>query len=241
MADTLTSTDPTLGSTTDPTVGFRRVAGAIALPLSFALQLVCNTIYLVIQTESGLNDTGSAAEALEMTSRYPAQFTIMSLLAFAGSLVLVPGALAALRVLRPSAPRLALWAAVSLIAGYFVYGASAMRNADHIGLSVAGLGPDVASALDANPFLGAFQALMILFLWGNLVGPILLGIAVIRSRSFRWYVGALVMAWSVLHPVGLVLGTEAGAVLGGVLQIVGCAFLAARALRTSDTEWAARG
>ncbi|MFV0435167.1 MAG: hypothetical protein ACK5LO_14490 [Leucobacter sp.] len=228
-------------TTADPTIGFRRTASAIALPLAFFLQLVCNVIYLMIQTESGLDDTGNAAEALEMAGRYPAQFTAMSLLAFAGSLVLVPGALAALRVLRPTKPRLALWAAVSLIMGYFVYGGSVLRNADQIGLAVAGFGPTVASALDANPYLAAFNPLMILFLWGNLVGPILLGIAVILSRSFPWYVGALIMAWSVLHPIGLILGTEAGAVAGGALQIIGCAFLAARALRTSDAEWAARG
>jgi hypothetical protein len=225
----------------DPTIGFRRVAGAVALPLSFALQLICNTIYLIVQSESGLNDTGTAAEALEMIGRYPAQFTAMSLLAFAGSLLLVPGALAALRVLRPTKPRLALWAVVSLIAGYAVYGATALTNADSIGLAVAGVGQDVATALDANPFADAFGVLMILFLWGNLVGPILLGLAVILSKSLPWYAGVLIMSWSVLHPLGLILGTEGGAVLGGVLQIVGCAFIAARAVWTSNVEWSARG
>lgn len=241
MTSTLTARDAKPHTGIDPTIRLRRVAGAIALPLAFFLQLVCNTIYLVIQIESGLDDTGTMAEALEMTGRYPAQFTAMSLLAFAGSLVLIPGALAALRVLRPAKPRLALWAVVSLIVGYFVYGGSVLRNADQIGLAIAGLGPDVPAALDANPYLGAFEVLMILFLWGNLVGPILLGLAVILSKSFPWYVGVLVMAWSVLHPVGLILGTEGGAVAAGVLQIVGCSFLAARALRTPDAEWAQRG
>lgn len=243
MNDTLTEARARArtDAASDPTIGFRRVGSAIALPLAFALHLCCNIIYLVIQTESGLDDTGSAAEALEMTGRYPAQFTAMSLLAFAGCLVIVPGVLAALRVLRPAKPHLALWAAVSLIAGYFVYGASAIRNADSIGLAVAGLGPQVAAALDDNPYLGAFQWLMIVFVWGNLGGALLLGLAVILSKAFPWYVGALIMAWSLLHPVGLVLGTEAGAVAGGVLQIIGCCFLAARALRISDSEWAARG
>lgn len=237
MTDSLTRAR----TSTDSTIGFRRGGAAVALPLSFGLQLVCNSIYLIVQSESGLNDTGTSAEALEMIARYPTQYTAMSLLAFAGSLLLIPGALAALRVLRPAKPRLALWAVVSLIAGYAVYGGTALGNGDAVGLAVAGLGPDVAGALDTNPYGAAFMAPMVLFLWGNLGGPILLGLAIILSRTFPWYVGALIMSWSVLHPIGLVLGTEGGAVIGGVLQVCGCLFIAARALRTPNREWAARG
>ncbi|MBS1905962.1 MAG: hypothetical protein JST33_05215 [Actinobacteria bacterium] len=48
---------------TAPTTGFPRVCGAIALPLAFVCQLVCNSLYAWTSTSSGPGDQGGAVEA----------------------------------------------------------------------------------------------------------------------------------------------------------------------------------
>lgn len=226
-----------------PTVGFRRVAGAIALPVAFVFQLPCNAIYAWVSTESGLSDTGGGAETLAFYGRYPSAFLTMTILALVGVLVMVPGLLAALRVLRPRKPRLALVAVTLMLAGYVSYFGIVMTNFGTLGLATYALAhPDVDAAAileaQASPVQMPF---FLLFVIGNLLGTFLLGLAVILSRTVPWYAGVLIMGWTVGHIMNIAGGGEWFAVVGGALEIVGLSIVAAVALRTRNAEWAARG
>lgn len=227
-----------------PTVRFRRVTGAVALPLAFTLQLACNAVYAWVSTESGLSDTEGGAETIEFYGRYPTAFLLMTAFALVGVLVMIPGLLAGLRVLRPSRPRLALVAVILMISGYVSYFGIVMTNFGTLGLARHAIEhPD----LDAGAILDASQAspvLMVffaLFVVGNLIGTLLLGLAVILSRALPWYAGALIICWTVGHVINIVGGGEWFAVIGGALEIGGLSIIASTALRTTDATWAARG
>ncbi|PZQ89719.1 MAG: hypothetical protein DI534_07960 [Leifsonia xyli] len=227
-----------------PTVRFRRIAGAIALPLAFVLQLVCNAIYAWISTESGLSDTAGGATTIEFYGRYPAAFLAMTAFALVGVLVMLPGLLAGLRVIRPTRPRLGLWAVALMLAGYVSYFGIVMTNFSTLGLAryaQGNPGVDAGAILDASQTSPVQLAFFLLFVVGNLIGTLLLGLAVILSRTLPWYAGVLIACWTVGHIINIAGGGEWFAVAGGALEIVGLGILAGRALRTSDAEWAARG
>lgn len=234
---------PASGTTTLATVRFRRIVGAVALPTAFVLQLVTNTTYAWASTQSGLVDTESSAEALELFGRYPGAVVLASCAAMVGVLVMIPGLLAALRVLGPGAPRLALVAVTLMIAGYVCYFGMVMTGFDTLALAefaIAHPQIDAAAVLDAmqSPVLLPF---FLLFVIGNLLGTLLLGIAVIRSRAVPRLAGVLVMCWTLGHIVNILGGGEWFAVAGGTLEIIGLGILATAALRMTDAQWAARG
>lgn len=77
---------------------------------------------------------------------------------------------------------------------------------------------------------------------GNLVGTSLLGLVVLLSRRLPWYAGALILGWPVGHSINVFLGGgEWFAVAGGGLEVVGLTILAAIAVRTPGSSWAAHG
>lgn len=227
-----------------PTVRFRRVTGAVALPLAFAFQLVCNAIYAWVSSESGLSDTGGGAETIEFYGRYPTAFLLMTAFALVGVLVMIPGLLAGLRVLRPSKPRLGLWAVVLMLAGYVSYFGIVMTNFDTLGLAQYALdhpGFDAGAILDASQASPVQMVFFALFVIGNLIGTLLLGLAVILSRSLPWYAGALIICWTLGHIINIAGGGEWFAVAGGALEVIGLSMIAATALRTTDARWSAHG
>ena len=69
------------------------------------------------------------------------------------------------------------------------------------------------------------------FLIGNVVGTFLLGLALLRSRSVYAWACWGVFGWSVLHIVGILLGTEWFEVVGALAQAVGFAGVAVCLLR----------
>lgn len=241
MTGSLTTTAPT-ATTVDPTVGFRRRAAAIALPLAFLFQLACNTIYAVVSTASGMSDSGSTEEALRMYAAYPDQVVQCTLLALAGCLLALLGLPAALRVLRPAKPRLAMWAVALMIVGYTCY--FGMNFTDFDMLSLATGHVDAAAAIDSSPAQAWGTPFFLLFVVGNLGGTLLLGLAVIlgaRRIGVPWAAGALIIGWPVGHLINILGGGEWFAVAGAALEIIGLVVVAAAALRTSNVEWASRG
>jgi hydrogenase/urease accessory protein HupE len=56
---------------------------------------------------------------------------------------------------------------------------------------------------------------------GNLVGTLLLGLALLRSRAVPAWAAVAVMCWPPLHVAGLVAGSEWYEVTGALLQAVG--------------------
>lgn len=224
----------------DPTVGLRRVLGAICLPMAFMLQLATNTIYAVVSTSSGMSDLGGGAETLAFYRLFPTSFVVATALAMLGSLLAIPGLLTALRVLRPYRPRLSLWAVVLMIAGYVCY-LGLVASPLPMTLAVQNT-PGAAAALDVAQSGPLYMVPVMTFIVGNLLGTALLGVAAILSRGVPWYAGALVIGWPVGHIINIALGgQEWFAVAGGGLEIIGLSVMAASALRTTNATWSARG
>lgn len=238
MSTTTVTTDAPSLATPDRTLGFRRRAGAIALPLAFVFQLACNAIYAWL-TRHGGGDTGSGAQTLEFYAAHPVGMRAATVLAMIGGLLTIPGVLAAMRLLRPSRPRLSLWAGALMIAGYVCYLGIAMTN--FITLALATSGVDAGAALDlagADPFGAVF---FLVFVVGNLIGTMLLGLAVLLSAGLPRIAGVLILGWPVGHIVNILVVNESFAVAGGALEIAGLVLLAQRVLRLSDERWARLG
>jgi hypothetical protein len=70
-----------------------------------------------------------------------------------------------------------------------------------------------------------------IFIVGNLLGTLLFGIGLLRSRTVPLWATILIMLWPVLHIGGLLLGGEVLEVIGAVLQAIGFAGVAAAVLR----------
>jgi len=221
----------------DPTLRFRRVAGAIVLPLGILLQVATNTLYALLTMNGGSDATGDAALAL--FSSAPSAWRLVALLSMAGSLLIVAGLPAALRVLRQARPRLSLVAGILMMTGYVAYFGIVAGTGLEIALATRNI--DAGAAIDASQDGLLSLPLMILFVVGNILGTFLLGLAVILGRQLPWTAGALIMAWPICHITGLIVGTEWFAVAGGTLETIGLVLLTAVALRTPDAEWASRG
>lgn len=224
---------------TDPTTGFRRVAGAVALPLAFVLQLATNTIY-AWATRDGGGDTGSSEEAIEFYAAHPGEMLVASVVALVGCFLVVPGVLAALRVLRPTRPRLSLIAGSLMIAGYTTYFGIVFTNFLTLALARSGATESARILQDGQDGPVALSIFGI-FVIGNIIGTLLLGLAVVLSKDLPWWSGALIIGWPVGHVVNIILVNEWFAVAGGALEIVGLVVVARAALRLSNPEWVARG
>ena len=225
----------------EPTTRFRRTAAAIALPLAFAFQLLVNTAYAWTTTTSGLTDTGSMAETQELYRTFAGLSPLMTTGALIGVLLAIPGLLAALRVVRPAKPRLGLSAVVLMMLGYVCYFGMNFSGYDTLALSLADID---LSVLDTSPIRAWQLPFFLLFAIGNLVGTLLLGLAVAlggRRLGVPWWTGLLIAGWTIGHVINISGGGEWFAVAGGMLEVVGLSILASHALRLTDTEWVARG
>lgn len=237
------TTERAVAQRVDPTVGFRRRAAAIALPLGFAFQMGANSIFAWTSTSTGMTDTGTAEESLAFYAAAPGAMLACGLLALIGCLLTVPGLPAALRVLRPGKPRLALWAVALMMLGYVCYFGIAFTTFDTIGLATVGTA-DAVAAYEATQGIAVAMVFFLLFVIGNLGGTLLLGLAVIlggRRVGVPWWSGLLIAGWTVGHVINIMGGGEWFAVAGGALEVVGLSILAATALRLTNAEWVARG
>ena len=86
-------------------------------------------------------------------------------------------------------------------------------------------GPQVefARVLDTAQAAQASTAMFLPFVLGNLVGTLLVGVALLRSRTVPAWVAAGILLWPPLHMTGLVVGSEWFEVTGALLQGVGTA------------------
>jgi hypothetical protein len=119
-------------------------------------------------------------------------------------------------------------------AGYAGYLAVLLQSVTVLAMADRG-GPvaDYAGVLDAAQQNPSAAWVFLLFILGNLVGTLLLGVALWRSRSVPRWAAATIVAWPPLHVTGLVAGTEWFEVAGAVLQGIGFAAVGIRLLRSS--------
>jgi hypothetical protein len=219
-----------------PTTRFRRRSSAVALMLAPWGFVVINAMYAWMTRNGGDDSTG--AHALALFGAHPQQLRLIASLGMLACLLLVPGLLAAMKVLRRDAARLSLVAGVLMIAGYICYLPILSSNFFVLAMVQRG-GPmaDYAAVIDRGSADPGGLWVFILFGLGNLIGTILLGIALLRSSVVPRWAGWAVMAWPPLHIAGLVLGSEWFEVAGGILQGLGLVMVARAVLRTPDSTW----
>lgn len=220
------------------TARLRKEAGAAALVLA-PLFLVASVLCYAWATRNG-GDDYTGAGALELYAAHPELVVASTTFVLLGCLLLVPAMMAALRLLRPGSPRLSLVGASMMVLGYCCYiyiiattplVAAMADRGDHLA--------DYAALIDASQEDGGFAASwpFILFVAGNILGTLLLAVAMFRSKAVHWWAAAAVAGWPVSHIIGLSVGSEWFEFGGGLLQVVGFAAMAMAVLRIPAHRW----
>ncbi|MFU8876289.1 hypothetical protein [Micromonospora sp. SL4-19] len=212
-----------------PTDAPRRIGTALAMLLAPWGFVVANVCYAVATRNGGSDETG--ADALALAAAHPAPLRASTVAAMLGCLLIIPAALGVIGFTRHRANRLGLIGGSLMIGGYVAYFGAVMRGYVDLAMAERG-GPtgDYAAVLDAAS--EAAIPWLLLFVAGNLLGTLLLGIALLRARTVPVWAAVGICCWPVLHVTGLIAGTEWFAVAGATLQAVGFAALALRLART---------
>ncbi|MFJ2032429.1 hypothetical protein [Streptosporangium sp. NPDC087985] len=230
METSLPPSAPSTGSPApaDPPVR-RSVPLALALftaPWGF---VAANGAYAWATRAGGDDSTG--AGALALAAAHPGLDRFATVAAMLASLLMVPAVLGVTRLLAGRSPRLGAIGAALTGAGYICYfgincsGFITVAMAEHAGPTA-----DYAAVLDSSQSDPSVLWVFLLFVLGNLVGTLLLGLALLRSHAIPLWAGAMVIAWPVLHVTGLIAGSEWFEVTGAVLQAVGLAVAGLRLL-----------
>lgn len=179
---------------------------------------------------------GSGDAVRQVAAHQTAQSAVVWL-GFLACLTLAPGVIFAGRVVGRKAPRLAAIATVLLVTGYISLAWLTVGDAyllfgirRHLPLSVlVGMYDGVHPAADVAAGL---------FVLGHVLGTILLGVAMLRSRVVpTWAAGATILAQPVHFVAAVVVGNHALDLVGWGLNAVGFAALSVAVLRLSDDEW----
>ncbi|MEV6108667.1 DUF4386 family protein [Streptomyces sp. NPDC051940] len=155
---------------------------------------------------------------------------------YAAVLTLVPAVLWVGRLTRRRAPRLTAAALLLLVPGYLSLGW--MAGADAL------LWSGARADLPQDAFVRLYDAVhpttdiaVIVFVLGHLVGTVLLGIALWRTRAVPRWAAVLVVGCQPLHLASVVAGVPALDLFAWGLNAAGFAAASAAVLRTPDEEW----
>ncbi|MEV7804002.1 hypothetical protein AB0O28_13720 [Microbispora sp. NPDC088329] len=198
-------------------------------PLGF---VVANATYAWATRHGGSDATG--AQALALTAAHPGEMRLATVAAMLGSLLMVPAVLGARRLIGDRSSRLGFLGATLMAAGYICYFAVAFSGITATVMVERG-GPlaDYAAVLDGAQSDPSAVWVFLLFVLGNLVGTLLLGLALLRARVVPLWAAVAIMAWPPLHVIGLVAGTEWFEVAGALTQAAGLAVAGLRLLAAS--------
>ena len=197
---------------------------ALLLPVG-PLAIAVLRLVLPYYTESDSAGTVAAVAAS------PGHQSAVLWLSYVGILTLVPGLIAAARVCRDAAPRLTTWALGLAVPGYlslgmFVGADHVLWNASHAGLS----GADAVAVVDAaHPSIDLAVGVFVL---GHVIGTVLLGLALLRSRRIPAWAAWAVTVSQPLHFVAtVVLGSPQVDFVAWGLTTVGMVLVAREVLR----------
>jgi hypothetical protein len=179
------------------------------------------------------SDTSAMVAAVEA---HPARQSAVIWLTYIGVLTLVPGVIAAARVCQRGAPRLTAWALALSVPGYLSMGTFAAS--DHLLWSAhdAGLsGSDsVALARAAHP---SVDVALGVFVVGHVVGTVLLGLALWRSRGVpAWAAWAVAVSQPLHFTATVVLGSPQVDFVAWNLMAVGMVLVGRELLRTAPSR-----
>jgi hypothetical protein len=152
-------------------------------------------------------------------------------------LLLVPAMLATARLARRGAPKLAFaggaLASLGWLAGLIAFGGQQIalyqgaKLADRAG---------AAALIDGVSKDPVFGTLIGVFVLGHIVGMIILGVALWRSRAVPVWAAGLFVAYPILHFVGHAV-SPAVDYAGGAALLVSAVVVAARIMRTPNEQW----
>jgi hypothetical protein len=155
-----------------------------------------------------------------------------------GQLLLIPAMIYAARLARHRSPKLAFFgggiAALAWLCGLVAFGG--LQVITYWGAQM----PDnsaVATVLDKagdDPVLGV---LTLLFVFGHIVGIVLLGAALWKSHAVPVWAAIAMILYPLLHFGAHVGGSVAVDDVSGILLFVACAVCAVRILRTPNATW----
>ncbi|MFC4948115.1 hypothetical protein [Pseudonocardia sp. GCM10023141] len=200
------------------------VALAIALPLGPALIAALRAIMPTFSA-------GTAAETVQAAAAASERHSATVWLGTAAVLVLLPGVLAAARLTRAAAPRLTWWAVALLVPGYTMLAFVVAGDAEVWSANEAGLGtPAAAQLLDhGHP---AIAVALAIFVVGHVVGTVLLGLALLKSRKVPAVFAWLLTISQPLHFVAfVVIGVQALDATAWTLTAIGMGAVAWALLR----------
>jgi hypothetical protein len=196
----------------------------VALAMSLAPWgfVIANASYAWNTRHGGEDISGTGA--LAMAAHNPNADRLFTTIAMIASILMVPTAIGAMRLTQRKAARLGTIGGVVVAGAYICY--FAMLSADRFTLVLAARGPDnpdYVAILDQSLQGVTVVWFYVFFALGNIVGTFILGLALLRSRSIPRWAAWFVMAWGILHVVGLMVGTEWIEVGGAIVQAVGFA------------------
>jgi hypothetical protein len=208
-----------------------RVLAAILLPIGPALVAVLRFV-LPYQT----ND--SSTEIVSKVAAHQTAQNAVVWLGFAAVLVLVPSVIFAARAAGRRSPRLAAAAVLLMVPGY---DSLALLVADDAAL-LFGERHAVAPATLATMYENVHPVGVVagvVFVAGHVLGTLLLGIALLRTRLVAVWAGAATVVSQPLHVVAAVIvGSHPLDLLAWGLNAAGFAAVAVAILRMPDDEWA---
>ena len=205
---------------------FDRLVAAVLMPLGPAAAAV--TRYVIPGEPVGESVAANPdAERLVLAMGVVITFTM------------VPGALAALRLMRPRGPRLVLWTGAFLVPGYLAMLAGSGMDLATMAAYDTGFSPAEIDRLNAGVW--ALPTLMIfggVFVIGHIVGTVLLGATMIATRTTSIAVGIAMAISQPLHFVALVFfaSRELDLIAWGTTAVC-MGILAWHVVRTPNDEW----
>lgn len=153
--------------------------------------------------------TQSSAQQVTDTYRYLGSESAVLWLGLVAVLTLVPGFLLAAQITRRGAPRLTAAAVGLVVPAYLCLGAVLTADALLWSSAQSGLPPALATGVLAHPH-PALQVATVIFVIGHVLGTVLFGVALLRTRAVPAWAGWAMLVSQPLHFVAaVVLGLPA--------------------------------
>lgn len=181
--------------------------------------------------------SGDAEDAVAAVYAHPGAQSLVLWMGLAAALTLVPGVYAVGRLTHRQAPRLTAAALLLLVPGYLAL--SLMLGSDLMlwTSAQAGIPQSQAMALYEATHPTTDIALGV-FVLGHVVGTVLLGIALFRTRLVARWVAVLLAVSQPLHFVAaVVVGSPTLDLVAWCLTAFGMTAAAFAVLRTPDAQW----
>jgi hypothetical protein len=205
----------------------RRVGLAVAMFLA-PWFIVAAEVVNAVTTLHGGGDDLEPSDDLALATAHLTLNRWGSLAAMVGALLLVPAVLGVMRLVRVRAARLGLAGGVLTAAAYVCYFAMVFQGFTTVAMAkVGGSTSQDVQVLQAVLDEPLTRWVYLLFVLGNFLGTVLLGLALVRARTASRIAGLGLMAWPVFHALGFPFSD----VIGAVAQAIGFGLAATALLR----------